>query len=91
VARLDPCASLRHPPTIRLPARLYVLLDRHVPHGRNQIWLFTFNRWCWWYRKYAPRNTELARLKQNARETKQGFLWEGQTHIPPWQWRKRTR
>ena len=46
--------------------------------------------WCWWYRQYAPRNTELARLEKNARGTKKG-LWEGQTPIPPWQWRKRTR
>jgi endonuclease YncB( thermonuclease family) len=48
------------------------------------------NGWCWWDRKYAPRNTELARREQNARETKQG-LWVGQIHIPSWQWRKRTR
>ena len=62
-----------------------VLLDgTHVNHTLVK------DGWCWWYRKYAPRNTELARLEQQAREAKQG-LWEGQTQIPPWQWGKRTR
>jgi micrococcal nuclease len=39
--------------------------------------------WGWWYRKYAPRNTELARLEQQAREAKKG-LWVAPTHVPPW-------
>jgi hypothetical protein len=46
--------------------------------------------WCWWYRKHAPRNTELARLEQNARVTKKG-LWVDPAHVPPWEWRKRSR
>ena len=46
--------------------------------------------WWWWYRKYAPRDTVLEGLEKEARESKKG-LWVGQTHIPPWQWRKRTR
>jgi hypothetical protein len=45
---------------------------------------------CWWYRKYAPRNTELARFEKHARETKQG-LWGNPAQVPPWEWRKRTR
>jgi hypothetical protein len=44
--------------------------------------------WCWWYRKYAPRNTELARLEKHARETKKG-LWADPQPVPPWEWRKR--
>ena len=44
--------------------------------------------WCWWYWKFAPRNTELARLEKDAREAKQG-LWVSPTHVPPWEWRKR--
>jgi endonuclease YncB( thermonuclease family) len=40
--------------------------------------------------QYVARNTEFAKLEKHARETKKG-LWEGQTPIPPWQWRKRTR
>jgi len=67
----------------------YTLADGLLPDGSHVNHTLVKNGWCWWYRKYAPRNTELARLEQNARETKKG-LWVGQTHIPPWQWRKRT-
>jgi endonuclease YncB( thermonuclease family) len=61
-----------------------------LSNGTNVNYTLVKDGWCWWYRRYAPRNTELARLEQHARETKQG-LWMGPTHIPPWQWRKRTR
>jgi micrococcal nuclease len=67
-----------------------ILADVLLPDGTHVNHTLVKNGWWWWYRKYAPRNTELARLEQNARETKQG-LWMGPTHIPPWQWRKRTR
>ena len=30
--------------------------------------------WCWWYRKYAPGDTVLEGLDQDAREAKKG-LW----------------
>ena len=66
------------------------LADVRLPDGTHVNHTLVKNGWCWWYRKYAPRNTELARLEQYARETKQG-LWVGPTHIPPWQWRKGTR
>ena len=46
--------------------------------------------WCWWYPKYAPRNRELDKLEKNAREMKKG-LWGTPIHVPPWEWRKRTR
>jgi endonuclease YncB( thermonuclease family) len=61
-----------------------------LSNGTNVNYTMVKDGWCWWYRKYAPRNTELASLEQYARETKQD-LWMGPTHIPPWQWRKRTR
>jgi micrococcal nuclease len=66
------------------------LADVRLPDGTHVNHTLVKNGWCWWYRKFAPRNTELARLEQHARKTTQG-LWEGPTHIPPWQWRKRTR
>jgi endonuclease YncB( thermonuclease family) len=66
------------------------LADVRLPDGADVNHTLVKNGWCWWYRKFAPRNTELARLEQHAREMKQG-LWEGPTHIPPWQWRKLTR
>ena len=66
------------------------LADVLLPDGTHVNHTLVKNGWCWWYRKYASRNTELARLEQNARKTKKG-LWVGPTHIPPWEWRKRTR
>ena len=38
--------------------------------------------WCWWYRKYAPGNTELERLEREAREGKKG-LWVDPAPNPP--------
>ena len=42
---------------------------------------------CWWYRKYAPRDTELEQLESEAREQRRG-LWETANPLPPWEWRK---
>ena len=46
--------------------------------------------WCWWYRKYAPRDTVLEGLERGAREAKKG-LWADPKIVPPWEWRKRSR
>ena len=46
--------------------------------------------WCWWYRKYAPADTVLERLEQDAREAKKG-LWADPAPIPPWVYRKARR
>jgi len=44
--------------------------------------------WCWWYRKYAPKDTVLEGLEHAARESRKG-LWVDPHPIPPWEWRKR--
>lgn len=67
-----------------------ILADVRLPDGTHVNHTLVKNGWCWWYWKFAPRNTELARLEKGAREAKQG-LWVGPTHVPPWEWRKRTR
>ena len=34
--------------------------------------------WCWWYREYAPQDTEFDKL-ENARDAKKGSWAESQT------------
>lgn len=46
--------------------------------------------WCWWYRKYAPGNTELERLEKEAREAGRG-LWVDPGPVPPWVYRRAGR
>ena len=43
--------------------------------------------WCWWYRKYAPLDTELETLEKEARNAKKG-LWVDPAPRPPWAYRK---
>ena len=45
---------------------------------------------CWWYRKYAPGNTELESLEKDARDAKKG-LWADPSPIPPWVYKKARR
>jgi micrococcal nuclease len=44
----------------------------------------------WWYRKYAPWNTELEQLEVEARAGRKG-MWADPHPVPPWEWRKRSR
>lgn len=44
--------------------------------------------WCWWYRKYAPRDTLLEGLEREAREAGKG-LWVDPQSVSPWEWRTR--
>jgi endonuclease YncB( thermonuclease family) len=46
--------------------------------------------WAWWYRKYAPKNKELASAEAAARKAKRG-LWADAKPIPPWDWRQSDR
>ncbi len=41
---------------------------------------------AWWFRKYAPHDTELARLEAEAKGTKRG-LWADAHPVAPWEWR----
>lgn len=43
----------------------------------------------WWYREYAPRETEYGRLQRQARNAGRG-LWSRPNPVPPWEWRSRT-
>ena len=43
--------------------------------------------WRWWYRKYAPGNSELEKLEKEARGRRKG-LWADPQPVPPWEWRR---
>jgi len=42
---------------------------------------------AWWYRWYAPNESELAQLEAVARENRTG-LWSQPNPIPPWEFRR---
>jgi endonuclease YncB( thermonuclease family) len=44
---------------------------------------------AWWYREYAPNETEYRRLQRQARNANRG-LWSQANPIPPWDWRSRS-
>ena len=60
------------------------LADVLLPDGTNVNHELVKAGWCWWYRKYAPGDTELERLEVEARDAKKG-LWADPAPIPPWE------
>lgn len=64
--------------------------DVILPDGTNVNHTLVKEGWCWWYRKYAPGNTELEKLEQDARAGKKS-LWADRAPIPPWMYRKARR
>ena len=70
--------------------RKRTLGDVILPDGTNVNQELVKHGWCWWYRKYAPGDTVLEWLENEAREAKKG-LWADPQPVPPWEWRKRSR
>ena len=66
------------------------IADVLLPDGTNVNYTLVKDGWCWWYRKYAPGDTVLEELENDAREAKKG-LWAEPNPISPWEWRKRCR
>ena len=66
------------------------IADVLLPNGTNVNHTLVKDGWCWWYRKYAPGDTELETLEKSAREAKKG-LWVDSAPIPPWVYRKANR
>lgn len=60
--------------------------DVLLPDGMNLNQELVKQGWCWWYRKYAPRDTVLEGLEKDGREAKKG-LWADPQPVPPWEWR----
>lgn len=61
--------------------------DVILPDGTNVNHTLVKEGWCWWYRKYAPRDPMLEGLERDAREGRKG-LWADPQPVPPWEWRK---
>jgi endonuclease YncB( thermonuclease family) len=61
-----------------------------LPDGMSLNQKLVKQGWCWWYRKYAPGNTVLEGLEDEAREARRG-MWADPHPVPPWEWRKRSR
>ena len=66
------------------------LADVLLPDGTNVNQQLVKDGWCWWYRKYAPGDTVLEGLENEAQEARKG-LWVDPQPVPPWEWRKRSR
>ena len=71
----------RHDKYGRTLADVFLLDETHVNHTLVK------EGWCWWYRKYAPRDRVLEGLERNARIARKG-LWVAPNQVPPWEWRK---
>jgi endonuclease YncB( thermonuclease family) len=66
------------------------LADVLLSDGTNINHTLVIEGWCWWYRKYARRDTVLEGLENEAGETRRG-LWTDPQPVPPWKWRKQLR
>ncbi len=64
--------------------------DMVLPDGTNVNHTLVKDGWCWWYRKYAPGDTGLEGLENEAREARKG-LWTDSSPPPPWEWRRLRR
>lgn len=43
---------------------------------------------AWWYERYAPGDSDLARAQKSARKAKRG-LWSSRNPTPPWEFRRK--
>lgn len=59
------------------------IADVLLPDGTNVNHELVKEGWCCWYRKYAPGNLTLERLKTGARAAKRG-LWTDPNPVLPW-------
>jgi micrococcal nuclease len=58
------------------------LVDVFLRDGTNVNHALVKDGWCWWYRKYAPGDTEMEKLEKDARDAKKG-LWADPRPLPP--------
>jgi micrococcal nuclease len=61
-----------------------------LPDGRNANQEMVRAGYAWWFRKYAPNDSVLERLEDEAHKGKRG-LWADPHPVPPWEYRKAKR
>ena len=61
-----------------------------LPDGRNLNREIVKAGFAWWFRKYAPKDTELEALESEARAARRG-LWADPRPVPPWEYRSLLR
>ena len=54
--------------------------------GINLNHLLVKEGWCWWFQKYAPKDTLLKQFEEEAKAEKKG-LWADPKPVPPWLYR----
>lgn len=60
-----------------------VILPDGASLNREMVW----HGFAWWYRQYAPKDGDLARLEGEAKAARRG-LWADPKPVPPWEWRR---
>lgn len=58
----------------------------YLPDGSNLNSELVRRGHAWWYKEYAPRETGLGALQEQARQSRRG-LWASASRVPPWEWR----
>ena len=54
-----------------------MIADVLLADGTNVNYTLVKEGWCWWYRKYAPGNSVLEGLENEAQEARKGLLPKG--------------
>ena len=65
----------------RTIGEVFLLDGRNVNHEIVRAGL------AWWFRRYAPNDSELEKLEAEARKARRG-LWADRDPMPPWEWRR---
>lgn len=58
-----------------------------TPDGTNINYKLVESGFAWWYRQYAPQDSDLKKAEETARLNRVG-LWVDPDPIPPWEFRK---
>jgi micrococcal nuclease len=66
------------------------IADVLLPDGSNVNQQLVKEGWCWWFRKFVPKDQKLKQFEQEAKDAKKG-LWADPNPVPPWLYRRLER